>query len=216
MLTPESCFLDVGANIGLHALYAAINVPNGKVFAFEASKKVYDLLEINVDINALSHRVNFIHAAVTNYDGEVEFETGANQHGVSAIKLPVDLMPSIQTKIEKDIVRAITLDTYFPKGSRVDVIKMDVEHFEPEVIDGAKRVIEDNYNLSIVIELHIASKTKEKLQMVNYLLEKGFKIFKINHDCTISEIYTAMPLASFNDFSLGDYLFARGSHLQMI
>lgn len=45
----------------------------------------------------------------------------------------------------------VTLDAYFGKKEKIDLIKMDVEGEEVKVIEGAKRLIQQNDNLTLLV-----------------------------------------------------------------
>lgn len=66
-LTYGDLYVDVGANIGLHTLYAASIVgPTGKVVCFEPNKRLFKILENNIDINGLMERTTLYNNAVGN------------------------------------------------------------------------------------------------------------------------------------------------------
>ena len=49
-LPDGACVLDVGANIGLFTLYAALHVPGARIFAFEPIPEVFEVLRQNVGL----------------------------------------------------------------------------------------------------------------------------------------------------------------------
>lgn len=66
---PDHIILDVGAHIGTFSLLAASKVPQGRVFAVEASAETFDLLRINVALNRLDN-VEAVHVALSDRPGE--------------------------------------------------------------------------------------------------------------------------------------------------
>lgn len=69
-LPADGVVLDVGAHIGTFSVLAAARVPRGRVYAVEASRETFRLLQVNV---ALNHRANVVaeHLALADSDGEV-------------------------------------------------------------------------------------------------------------------------------------------------
>jgi FkbM family methyltransferase len=65
---PRDTILDVGAHIGTFAMLAASKVPQGRVFAIEASRESFDLLCINRAMNGLSN-IEVAHLALSDGAG---------------------------------------------------------------------------------------------------------------------------------------------------
>lgn len=143
---PGMTVLDIGANVGLHALRLARSVsPNGQVFAFEPSDYAYRKLARNVELNPhLSVRP--IRLALSNEDSqnvEVHFRSSWLPDGGRA-----DLVSS-----RVDFGR---LDTWVEQQSldKVDLIKIDVDGFEGFVISGGRETI-GRHRPAILIEASI-------------------------------------------------------------
>jgi FkbM family methyltransferase len=49
-------------------------------------------------------------------------------------------------------IRSTTLDDYFKPGERVDFIKIDVQGYELHVLRGAKRVMQENPDIKLLLE----------------------------------------------------------------
>ena len=56
ILKDKKMFVDVGANIGLYSINAAINNPNVEVISFECNPKLFQIMNDNVRFNNLSIR----------------------------------------------------------------------------------------------------------------------------------------------------------------
>lgn len=136
ILEPGMHFVDVGANIGIHTVVAARAVGTaGKVFSFEPFMENFDVLKANVEMNALTN---------------VQLEMVAL--GAHSDLLPLSIDPhSIGTHTlvnhENDPRRTVqvpvtSLDEYFEGHSHpLDVVKIDVEGFEPQVLAGGKHAL---------------------------------------------------------------------------
>ena len=128
--------LDIGANIGYHSILMSQCVGDyGKVIAFEPVPEMQNKFIENMELNS-SKNIILNKFALSNNHGKIKFyadftdDTGTS----SAIKMR-DTMEEIEVDIK-------TLDSLnIPK---VDFIKIDVEGFEWNVIDGGRNTIERN------------------------------------------------------------------------
>jgi FkbM family methyltransferase len=130
---PGGVCLDVGANVGAHTLTMARAVgPGGRVVAIEPQPELFRRLARNVALNHLA-QVDLVHAAVSDRDGEVEFHSfrpGAFKQGISSLA-PVQ-GETVPTRVPA--VCGATLLRELDLAS-CDFIKIDVEGFEPLVLD---------------------------------------------------------------------------------
>jgi FkbM family methyltransferase len=143
VVRPGMTAVDVGANIGVHTRYLArLCGPNGRVVAFEPSPINFARLKANVRklpnvtihasaVGGQSGSIPLYLSPHLNVDHRT-YETGEARH-----------------RIDVPVVR---LDDIFPPRSRVDLLKVDVQGFEPPVLEGARRLIAENLELKAVIE----------------------------------------------------------------
>lgn len=142
-LRPGMVAIDVGANIGYLAMYLRHRIgPSGELFCFEPEPENYAELEANLRRNHLDN-CHAIGAAVGAQEGTVSFARGLNGHvtpeGTPGISVPV-----------------ITLDTFVEQRSlpRVDFVKIDVEGFEVDVLNGMKALLSRPDKPLMYIEVH--------------------------------------------------------------
>lgn len=144
-IKPGMVVVDVGANIGYYTLLSAMLVGNqGKVYAFEPISNNYELLMKSVKENNY-FQVAAVQKAVSEKDEKVTMflhPTGSGAHTMGG-------WDAARKSIE---VESTKLDTFFPKGSRVNFLKIDVEGFEYAALRGARRIIEENSNLLLLVE----------------------------------------------------------------
>ena len=128
LVKPGTVVVDVGAHMGAHTLRMARLVgKGGHVVAFEPQIKLYEELLVNLGLNDLTNvRAEF--AALGREPGLVEMGPAPD---VS------EGMARIGTGGNR--VQLRTLDTY--GLTRVSVIKIDVEGFEYEVLEGSRATI---------------------------------------------------------------------------
>jgi FkbM family methyltransferase len=135
-LDPGANCIDVGADIGVTAALLATYCPNGRVFAFEASPRRAQRLRENIARNGLGNCA-VSETAIGNRCGSVALlETAAGSHVVRAAH---------GHPAGARVVPVASLDSLFhpgPLGQRIDLVRLDIEGFEPAAISGAARLIE--------------------------------------------------------------------------
>jgi FkbM family methyltransferase len=138
-LGPDSVVLDVGANIGLTScLFAQLAA---SVHAVEPNPAVYELLAANLMANGLAN-VHPHRLAIGDTGGTMHF-TGKSAFG----RLTSDTTElSVDVRTVDDMVDQLQL-------IRLDLLKIDVEGFEPNVLRGAARTLE-RFNPIIVMEFN--------------------------------------------------------------
>jgi len=148
-LRPGDVFIDVGANVGLHTLAAARAMRGvGKIIAFEPFEPTKRLLEKTVWINGFSDMTEVHQAAVSNATGNHVFFLGETSGHHSLFPLNSSLISS-SSQVEVPLIR---LDQAIHVDQRVDLIKIDVEGAELEVLESATSVIQQNFNIGLIVE----------------------------------------------------------------
>ena len=139
---------EVGASVGLYALAFAGRVgAGGNVTAFEPDPESASALEANVGVNGWKDRVTVIRAAVGQSSGQARFAAARG------------LESRIETRADRGVgvitVPMVTLDEALA-GRRIDLIKIDVEGFEQQVIEGARTVLREEHRRprAILVEVH--------------------------------------------------------------
>jgi FkbM family methyltransferase len=127
---PEgSVVLDIGSNIGNHAIYWAAKRRALKVYAFEPVPSTYAILRRNVEINGLQNHIVTYNVAVSDtYDNlSISRYSPRNIGGTNLQKISHGNIP------------AISLDSFVPAERRCDFMKIDVEGFERNVLIGGRQ-----------------------------------------------------------------------------
>ena len=161
--------LDIGANIGSFALYAAFNGAK-RIFAFEPNGEAYGCMLQNIERNALGATIRPFRLAVTGKSNEV-------------IRIPTAASPknrisrqAIETENENyESVEAISLNDIFAKEglSCVDLLKLDCEGSDYDII-ATTDVATFAKIREIVLEYH----DDRVAEMVDALKNHGFHLVK--------------------------------------
>lgn len=154
LLPPGSVFIDVGANIGLHTIYAAHLVgPKGKVIAAEPHPRLIALLNQNIEINGLTDQVTVLEKAVSSKDGEnVSFEYFPEHPGMSGFRLDPDRTTRFKAKAETINVTTTSLDAMLYPSIVPNLVKIDVEGFELLVMQGAINILANYVDTAFLLE----------------------------------------------------------------
>lgn len=137
ILNKGDVFVDVGANIGLMSIYAALKVgEQGNVIAFEPNPNTKKILEKNIQLNTIQNvKVEGIALSSESKKSKIYDRWDVNRGGASLIKPP---QPTQSYDIEET-----TFSEYFNSKQQIKLIKIDVEGYELEVLRGAKAFISD-------------------------------------------------------------------------
>lgn len=133
-LTAPVTAYDIGANVGIWTCLLARHPLVKSVVAFEPSQENLGLLRANLNLNGCAEKVTIVEAAVSNRDGVIKFlEAGS---GATRRIASDDGAVSISV----DVVR---LDTFAKSHNEMPgLVKVDVEGFEPHVIEGMRSIIQ--------------------------------------------------------------------------
>lgn len=171
-LRPGDVFVDVGANVGYYVALAARRVgPVGRVVAFEPSPHAYGRLCDLIRDNAL-HWVRAIDAAVGAAPGQADLP----------VPLPGNHTPSLletaedRARVRVPVVRLDDMATAW--GERpIDLLKLDVEGYEPFVLDGARDLLGSQRVRAVLCELNgywLSRAGSSIAELVRRLVDAGF------------------------------------------
>src|ERR1700732_2474339 len=171
----DSIVADVGANQGLYTLWLARVATGGHVYAFEPDPQLFECLEQNVRNNQLTN-ISAIRAAASDRSGTLALTANKLNRGDNRVTRNPDS--------GLDEVKAVTLDETL-SHSRLDLLKIDVQGFEIEVLQGARETIGNNRDLTILFEFwpYGFRKTGHRpTELLELLRETGFQIAALVHN----------------------------------
>lgn len=211
-LAAGSTFVDIGANIGVHALFANMLVgPDGHVVAVEPHPVTRALLHKNLDINGMLGNTAILPYAISDVsDAVVAFEYFTEHPAMSGLKVAQTVLDRLHGTLETVNVNTLTLDELISRHQiEPDLIKVDVEGFEFSVLQGASQTIEDFPNVRFLIEYEKAMaesvlRPGVGAEIASFFQDRGFEVYKVAEDSRLK-----MTFEEFASDARGDYLFAR-------
>jgi len=151
-------FFDVGSNIGLYSIYFGIKNYKNFVVSFEPEGQNFYSLRSNIIDNKLHENIIAFPLALGDkilIDKIMLDEVKVNSFGRSNFLFSSNILHSTDHKYYTQGVFKMTLD-YFIQVSNIipNHIKIDVDGYELEVIQGMKKILNNNNLHSVLIEIN--------------------------------------------------------------
>lgn len=165
---------DIGANSGTYGILAKSVFPDCKVSFFEPIPKAVEMIKQNLSLNQMDADV--FELALGDYDGEGEifFAHGADFATSVTVNQNTTLDQSRSTRMPIKVSRAESILVEFNKPTP-DLVKLDVETFEPEVLQGFGSLFP--HNSIFLIEI-LSTLNAEKL--ARFFPESRYEFFNID------------------------------------
>jgi FkbM family methyltransferase len=146
-LNKEDLFIDIGANIGAYTILAAGHV-GATVIAIEPIPATFLSLQKNVQTNNLECKVTALEAGAGAKEGFLRFTSNLDTVNHVASQYKEEIIPNtIQ-------VRIVTIDSVLEHKKKPTMIKIDVEGFETDVLNGMQNTLKDYELKAVIIELN--------------------------------------------------------------
>jgi len=168
-LRPEDVFFDIGANVGAYTLLASGEI-GAKTISVEPIPSTFGFLSSNISLNKLEDKVDLLNVGLGNQQGTLKFTKSfdtinhvatGKETGAETIEVQVMKMDDVSSEIPA-------------------LVKIDVEGFETEVLNGASDILSNPGLKAIIIELNGSGGRygfdEEKIHQS--LLNFGFKTYK--------------------------------------
>jgi FkbM family methyltransferase len=167
--------VDLGANVGNHALYMASC--GADVHAFEPYALVADRLQEKLDLNRIRN-VKLHRVALGDEQGKREFfEPKTHNLGMGTMVKPDGDAKATDVPIERG-------DDYFPRMNidRIDVLKVDIEGHEFQALSGLRKTL-DRCRPFILMELQDETRRLVgNVEGLKKLLYPDARVMELAHD----------------------------------
>lgn len=168
--------LDVGANIGHHALAWCLASEKAVCHAFEPVSSNAQLLRRNAELAGLAERVSVDPRAVDRKSGKAILrEAGDAAYSTLDPDMPV-------TSVAEYEIPTVSIDDYVRERgiARVDLLKIDVEGAEASVLAGAERTLERDAPF-LLVEISAVRGAPAAVDVLRALVERGYHAYAITN-----------------------------------
>lgn len=174
ILKDPQIIVDAGANVGEVSVELNKLFPKARIHAFEPIKKTFSQLANNT-----KNRTNIIcvNEGLGSKDESVTIVLNI-EHTINSLKA----VPHDDHIIGNEKISIRRLDKYLKDQNinHIDILKIDVEGFEFEVLEGSSSLIENNIHCILLEVGYEREPTKVHFSDVDIFLEKkGFQLFGI-------------------------------------
>ena len=173
-------FWDIGANVGVFSLYAAIRRPVA-VLAFEPSAPNYYVLARNIQLNGLCDRVSAYSVALSARTELASLNLASPSLGMSLshFGLPGQQSPYAETQHQTANHGAIgfSIDEFVARFNPPfpTHVKIDVYGIELPILEGARNLLCDPRLESLIVELSLSDPV-ERRQAMSLLEDAGLQL----------------------------------------
>ena len=171
LIRPNQVVLDIGANIGITVLNIAKKLKGtGKVIAFEPDPLNFKQLKKNISLNNFKNiELQNIGLGAEKSIQKLHTPTNSNRGGNRINNGASDKYTLVQIE---------TLNSFaeINLGSKVDLVKIDVEGFEYKVLDGGRRFLKTHQPI-LFIELddnNLREQGDSAVKLLNLLQDCGY------------------------------------------
>ena len=179
-------FLDVGANLGYYTALAARAVgPNGRVLAVEPDPDSFGYLEQTIAANAIGN-VKAFPVAASAAHAMLPMYISTDNRGDNRLYASDEERP--QVEVEARPLDALLRES---KIETVDLIKIDVQGYEPKVIAGLRETIIASPNLTLLTEFWPQGMTEaggDANEFLQTLRELGLTLHELKPDGSLAEL----------------------------
>lgn len=171
---PGFVCMDIGANLGYYSLLMSeLCGPTGRTVAVEPNPAMVKLMRFSEFVH--SWNFDIVDKAITDKAGEAVLTIPNGSFGGASLASPgIPFSGSSKVRVATTTVDQVVIDLRLQK---VDMIKMDVEGFEPLVFEGMRETIAMNPQLQIIMEYSPFS-YKEAEKFSEFLFE-NFVVYRI-------------------------------------
>lgn len=173
LLRPGMTFVDIGANVGYFSLLAASLVgAKGRVFAVEPSPYAVERLRRTIADNGLESRIRLEAVGLGSEKGSTKlFDADPSNHTPAMFGADDAASSTVPIATLDELIDAWGV-------MQVDLLKIDVEGYEPKVFAGARRTLHERKIKAILCEfngLWLKQGGSSSAELYRLLLDAGFR-----------------------------------------
>ncbi|WP_428326208.1 FkbM family methyltransferase [Nitrosopumilus sp.] len=171
--------IDVGAHVGLFALYASQFCKKGKILCFEPVKENFQLLQENIKMNKLTN-ILLYNKAVSAKDEKIKIFLDENDSAAHNI---------FEKKDRFEEIESVSIQTIIEDNNLEECnIKLDCEGAEFEIL---KNLSKNHIKIikKICLEYHIINENFDDLSNLKKSLKEHFRLIEIKTSKNLGILY---------------------------
>ena len=225
VLAPGDVFVDLGAHTGYYTLLAAHIVgADGHVFAFEPSPARYRELLANLSRSTATNVSAFDVGAGSGDGTATLYEAPRPNTSASTLSAGALARPAVATRDEfrPVTVKVVAAESLLPPDvlERVRMVKVDVEGYEIEAIQGMELVLAARAPLAVLVEISPAWSGEASVWVERLCARHGLEPWLVSNEYTLAGYFPArlqppVPLASI-PHDRCDLLLVRGMDVVVV
>ena len=181
--TAEDIFFDIGANIGFFS-FLAHKCGLKEVIAFEPFERLADCIDRNRSLNHVDQsRFRIERTALGNSNQAMNYVPGALENSGAGKLSEAPSESSVSVSVQ-------TLDSFLNDSDspHPTIMKLDVEGFERQVLEGARNLLATNPPHTIVFEADCDDAFKiEDTALERLLVEAGYQVHHLKREVSESK-----------------------------
>jgi len=200
VLTNDSVFMDVGANVGAYLFTLENHLKPENIFAFEPNQQLFKRL------GRLFPKVNLFSVALSDISTVAEFKipviNGEKVHTRGTLQTSIKEKNEEKTILQK--VEVKPLDELNLNLTNLDFIKIDVEGNEMQTLRGAKKTIE-KYKPILMVEMEQRHHQDHLWTLISEIADWGFSVNYLDRETLKPTILTEEFLNQQNPDNVKNY-----------
>jgi FkbM family methyltransferase len=181
-IDPTKNFIDIGAHVGTYAWTCGKKAAH--TYAFECSPKTFCYLAANIALQGLEERISPFPFALGNADGHIDYFVRSADGGGNGVKS----LSTTDSLVRRIKIPMKMLDSF--GLANIGFIKIDVEGFEKEVLEGALETLRTNDYPTIMFEswgdwknAEGVDATKIRTELFAFLTGLKYKVLSVANAC---------------------------------
>lgn len=200
VLTKDSVFMDVGANVGAYLYTLENHLKQENVFAFEPNQQLFKRLK------RLFPKVNLFSVALSDISTVAEFKipviNGERVHTRGTLQTSIKEKNEEKTILQK--VEVKPLDELNLNLKNLDFIKIDVEGNEMQTLRGAQKTIE-KFKPILMVEMEQRHHQENLWTLISEIADWGYSVNYLDRETLQPKILTEEFLNQQNPDNVKNY-----------